>query len=249
MRSIMAKLPAAEQISIVPLADLHVGDSSCDWQLIKTRIDNIKSDPHAYAILDGDLIDNATRNSIGDVYSQTANPNEQINLLVRLLQPIAKTKVLAACPGNHEQRSWRSDGLDVTMRICHELGIVDKYSPATAVLNITIGKIQYSIYVTHGSGGGRKLGAKANRLLELSDIIEADVYLQGHTHCPMVTRKTRMEVKNGKLQQREMLFVNTAACLKSCDGGYAEVQGFTPTSTVNPTIYLSGKTKFAWAVL
>lgn len=249
MRSIMVKLPAAEQISIVPLADLHVGDSSCDWHLIKNRIDSIKADPNAYAILDGDLIDNGTKSSIGDIYSQTANPNQQINLIIELLQPI-KNKILAACPGNHEQRTWRQDGIDITERICHELGIVDRYSPATAVLTVQIGKVSYKIHISHGAGSGRTVGAKANRLVAMSDVVEGcDVHLCGHSHVPLVTRKTIMTESKGKLQQREILYANTAACLKYGNGGYGEIQGFTPTSMVNPTIYLSGKTKFAWAVL
>ena len=247
MKSIHAKLPAAEQICIYPLSDLHIGDASCDWQLITSRINSIKSDPRAYAVLDGDLIDNATRSSIGGIYTQTANPSQQINLIVELLKPVKK-KLLAAVPGNHELRSMsKGDGIDITERICHELGIVDKYSPETALLTVSVGKIQYQIYMSHGSGGGKRLGSKANRLLEQSDIIDADVYLMGHTHVPLVTRKTRIEATKDGLKPREMLFVNTAACLNY--SGYGELAGFTPTSTINPTIYLSGVKKFAWAVL
>ena len=247
MKSISVKLPAAEQISIVPLADLHVGDPHCDWRLVTSRIDGIKSDPNAYIICDGDLADTATRNSIGDVYSNTHNPNEQINLIVQLLSPV-KDKILAISgSGNHEARVWKSDGVDMTERIARELGVVDRYTPESALLSVNLGKQQYKIYFTHGSGGGRKLGSKANRLLELSDIITADVFIMAHTHVPVVTRKTRMEDVRGKLEQREMLFVNTSAALKY--GGYGEIQGYTPTSMINPTIYLSGKQKFAWAVL
>lgn len=247
MKSISVKLPAAEQISIVPLADLHVGDPHCDWKLIKSRIDGIKADPTAYCVLDGDLIDNGTKSSIGDVYSQTASPNQQINLIVELLSPV-KNKILAACPGNHEARTWRQDGIDITERICHELGIVDKYSPETAVLTVNIGKVSYKIHISHGAGGGRSIGAKANRLVAMSDVVEGcDVHLCGHTHVPLVTRKTIMTEVKGKMQQREILFVNTAAAILY--SGYGEMQGFTPTSTINPVIYLSGVQKFAWAVL
>ena len=247
MKGIIAKLPQSEQISIYPLADLHIGDKQADLKLIESRINTIKSDPNAYAVLDGDLCDNATMDSVGDTYHATMTPSEQIQYISNLLKPISG-RLLAACPGNHERRTAKQCELDITRIICDRLGIADKYSDTTAALTVYVGKIPYVIYITHGSGGGRKIGSKANRLLEQSDIINADVYLQGHTHVPMVTRKTRLDTgRNGKLESREMLFVNTAACLEF--GGYGEIAGFTPTSVVNPVIYLSGVQKFAWAVL
>ena len=247
MKGITVKIPQAERITIYPLADLHIGDRNCDINMIRARINTIREDPHAYAILDGDLIDNATTDSVGDTYTETQAPGEQITTISRLLEPISG-KLLAAVPGNHERRTSRSAGIDITRIICERIGIGDKYSPETAALTINIGKIQYVIYISHGSGGGKKIGGKANALLDQSDIINADIYLQGHTHVPLVTRKTRFDTtRSGKIEQREMLFVNTAAALNY--GGYGELAGFTPTSTVNPVIYLSGVKKFAWAVL
>ena len=43
----------------------------------------------------------------------------------------------------------------------------------------------YQITGYHGSGGGRKVGGKANRLQEMAQVVVADLYIMGHTHLPM----------------------------------------------------------------
>lgn len=240
----LSKVDASE-IEIIPMADLHIGDPLSDWSLINERIQYIKNTPHAYCILDGDLMDNGTRQSIGDVYQQTYTPNDAIKLLVRLLEPI-KDKILAACPGNHEARTYRVDGIDITDMICSQLGISDRYSPTTAFLIIKTAKASYSMYITHGSGGGRKAGGKVNRLLDLAQITDADIYVMGHTHTPTVTRQAKMDHKNGKAVRVEQLFVITAAALQY--GGYADIQGYAPASMINPVIHLMTMKKFAYAI-
>lgn len=235
-----------KSIEIIPMADLHIGAKECDWDAVRQRIEYIKTTPTAYCILDGDLIDNGTKSSIGDIYSQRLNPGEQLNLITQTLEPIKK-KILAAVPGNHEARTWRMDGIDITEQICHRLGIIDRYAPETAVLNLTVNNQRYEIYITHGSGGGRKAGGKINRLIELADVVDADVYIMGHTHQPMVTRAGRVVQADGKLKQKELLFVNLASSLKY--GGYGEVQAYMPVSNISPRITLHSDTKFAEAQL
>ena len=237
-----------ESIEILPIADLHIGDKNSDWKLIVSKIDYVKSTPNAYVLLLGDLLDCATKSSVGDIYSASMNVNEGLNTLAALLGPISD-KIISIIGGNHEARVYRMEGLDVTEQLAHRLGIIERYSAETVVVQLTVNKVTYKLYCSHGSGSGRKIGSKANRLLELSDIVEGcDAYIQAHTHCPIVTRKTRLEAtKNGKLIPREMLFVNCASALKY--GGYGEIQGFSPTSMVNPTINLNGNARFAWAAL
>lgn len=106
-------------------------------------------------------------------------------------------------------------------------------------------KMMYSIYLTHGSGGGRKEGGKINRLADLATIVDADVYITAHTHLP-ATFKTgffRTSASNSSVQYVSKLFVNTAAALDY--GGYGDKQGYKPSSKDYPTIILSGTEKKA----
>ena len=245
-----------EQAKIHFVSDLHIGDAHCDDIGIKARLDAIKADPEAFIILGGDLMDTATRNSIGDTYTQTLSPMRQIEYSVKLFEPL-KDKIIAMIPGNHEERVYRLDGIDTTAIVAAELGLTEKYSETTAILFIHLGKRQrgrqgpvcYTVYITHGSGGGRKAGGKINRLIDYCQIADTDAYIVGHVHSPAVLRASffRPDPYHNKVTQVEKIFINTAASLDF--GGYADRQGYSPASKVSPVLYLSGTEKRCWTVL
>ena len=257
MKAIRCDLPFAEKIEIHPMADLHIGDSNCDFKLIMERIEHIKNTDNAYCILDGDLMDTAISSSIGDTYGANLQPMEQLKMCVKIFEPI-KDKILAVLPGNHENRVYKSDGMDITELMCAQLGIPHKYSPTTALLFIRFGKgnannrhrpILYTAYVTHGSGGGRKEGGKVNRLADLASIVDADIYITGHTHLPLVMKEAffRVSGSNSSVALVDKLFINTSAWLNY--GGYGDKAGFKPASKKTPVIYLDGLKHDMWAQL
>lgn len=249
MKAIRCDLPDFETIEIHPLADLHIGDSMCDYKLIMEKLEYIRTTPNAYCILDGDLMDTAVCTSIGDTYGANLQPMEQLRHCVKIFEPI-KDKILGVLPGNHENRVYRSDGLDITEIMCSQLGISEKYSPTTALLFVRFGKskvtgghkrpILYTIYQTHGAGGGRKEGGKVNRLADLASIVDADIYVHGHTHLPVVFKNSfyRVSGANSSVALVDKLFVNTSAWLNY--GGYGDKAGFKPASKASPIIYLDG---------
>jgi ribosomal protein S18 acetylase RimI-like enzyme len=59
-----------KECEIHTLADLHMGDAQCDYKLIKDRVDYIAKTPNAFCILNGDLMNNATKTSISDSYAE-----------------------------------------------------------------------------------------------------------------------------------------------------------------------------------
>lgn len=256
MKAIRCDLPYAEQIEIHPMADLHIGDFNCDFKSIMERIEYIKNTPNAYCILDGDLMDTAICTSVGDTYAANLQPMEQLKQCVKIFEPI-KDKILGVLPGNHENRVYKSDGLDITELMCAQLGIPEKYSPTTALLFIRFGRrtqdhgrpMYYTAYVTHGSGGGKKEGGKVNRLADLASIVDADIYIHAHTHLPLVFKESffRVSGSNSSVALVDKLFVNTAASLNY--GGYGDRQGFKPASKRSPVIYLDGKKRDMWAKL
>lgn len=258
MKAIRCDLPYAEQIEIHPMADLHVGDSLADFKLIMERVEHIKNTPSAYCILGGDLMDTAIASSVGDTYGANLKPMDQLSQCVKIFEPI-KEKILAVLPGNHENRVYRQDGLDITELMCAQLGIPEKYANTTALLFVRFGKgspsltrgrpILYTIYATHGAGGGRKEGAKVNRLADLACIVDADIYLHHHTHLPVIFKNSffRVSGANSSVSQVEKLFVNGASTLDY--GGYGDAQNFKPNSKSSPVIYLDGTKRGMWAKL
>ena len=260
MKTIRCDLPDKGIIEIYPLADLHIGDAMSDGKMILNTLDYIKNTPNTYCILDGDLMDTAVCSSIGDTYGANLQPMEQLKTCVRLFQPLADAgRILAVLPGNHENRVYKSDGIDMTEMMCAQLRIPERYSPTTALLFVRFGKDNrkerkgrphlYTIYVTHGSGGGRREGGKVNRLADLASIVDADIYIHAHTHLPLVFKEAfyRVSGSNSSVAMVDKLFVNTAAALNY--GGYGDKAGFKPASKCYPVIYLDGVNHNMWAKL
>lgn len=237
-----------KEIKLYPISDLHIGDANCNIEAIKKVLEEIKASDNTFTILNGDLINNATKNSVSDVYSEKLTPMEQVIRLIDLLEPI-KDKILVIHPGNHENRTYKEDGIDITRIVAKQLGIEDRFSETWWYLYLTLGKsdkgrpVMYTITGVHGYGGGKKNGGKINNLVEMSDKVIADVYIMGHTHTPIMTRNTIYvpDYQHRTLVKKDKYYLMTNSFLNY--GGYGELYGFTPSTTEHQEMILDGKKK------
>lgn len=257
LRTVKADLPSElDTLKLYTFSDWHIGDRFCDYDAIKREIQTVADTENAYVICNGDLMNNATKTSVSDSYAEEIPPMEQIDTVFSLLNPI-KDKILCMTQGNHEARTYRNDGIDLTAIVAQRLGIYDRYVREGGVVFLRFGelsktatgkqgqkrKVCYTIYVTHGAGGGRKEGAKAIRLADMASIVDCDVYIHSHTHLPMIMKQSfyRIDKYNSCVAQVEKLFVNTSAKLGW--GGYGQTYEFKPTSAENPVVYFEGSKK------
>jgi hypothetical protein len=140
MKAIKIDLPEdLKGIQIKIFGDEHIGDEHCDLKRLKERIEYVANTKDAYCVLNGDVIDNATKTSIGDTYASELNPMEQLKTAVELFEPI-KDKILAITHGNHEARTYRKEGIDLSYLLAAQLGLTDRYTPTAAILFIRLGK-------------------------------------------------------------------------------------------------------------
>lgn len=259
MKPIKIELSAGlQEVELIPISDVHLGDPHCEFERIQENIRCVAERENAYAILCGDLMNTAVKTSVSDTYAETIPPMAQLEQCVKLFSPIA-SKILAVVPGNHEARIYRTDGVDITELMCTQLGIHDRYSPTTALLFLRFGehsvgsrhkrKVCYTAYITHGTGGGRREGGKINRLADYATIVDADMYICGHTHLPAVFKESfyRVDTSNSNVALTDKLFVNTSAHLNY--GGYGDTAGFKPASLDSPRIILDGHKKQMRAIL
>lgn len=262
MKVVKVYLPRdLKHVNLHVLSDWHLGDSNCKLDDIKAIINSIASDKNAYALINGDLINNAIKSSVSDIYSEKLNPMEQIELACELLTPI-KDKILGVTSGNHENRSYKDSGVDLTAFLATKLGIINKYDPIAVAIYLRVGELNrkatgkdinrqicYKIYMTHGANSGRTEGAKVNALVRLQSVIDADIYIHSHTHQAAVLKNVRLKMddRNSAVSEEEVLFVNSAAQLSY--GGYGEKFNFKPASTKQPVIHLSGEKKAFTATL
>ena len=218
-----------DHVTIIPIADVHLGDKLTNLKLLKEALERIKTEPNTYTIINGDLCNMALKNSKSDVY---------------------KDKILIITTGNHEDRTTKETNIDVTRLIAKQLGIEDRYADAWWYLYLTFGQdnkkrpITYGITGLHGYGGGRKSGSKINRLEDMSNVVIADLYIMSHTHKPMSTKSCIYipYYQSKSLTKEEMYYLMTNSFLES-SGGYAEKMGFPPSNTSLTEAQLSGVKK------
>lgn len=240
-----------KEIKIFPIGDVHYGSKEFNATKWNSVLTSLKENDDLYCTLGGDLIENVTLGSKGDIFTQTATPHQQIDKLVKDLCPI-KHKILAIIPGNHELRTYRQTGFMPSLYLANMLGLNTdentRYSSNSCLIYISFGKNQgrkniyytFSISLTHGSGGSTTPGGKINKLLKGKEIISnADVYIHHHTHEPIMTFKGSFyaDTRTKGIYYHEGLFVNSSSFLDY--GGYSLEKEYSPSSKRDLIIVLS----------
>lgn len=235
-------------VNVHLFGDEHIGDGNCDLTYLKERIEKCRLDDNGVAILLGDICNIATKDSVSfGAYGDMMSPMEQMTTAVDLFKPIAD-KIILLIDGNHEERITKSTSLEVGHILSRELGC--NYARNSALLFVRFGMetqhrrpMCYSLYCRHGSGGGSKVGGKLNKLESNASIVDADVYIQGHTHTPAVFQQDfyRTSASNSSAHKVTHTFVNLGSSLSY--GGYGERFGFAPSTKSHPIIRLNNYRK------
>lgn len=228
---------AKNEFQLLVLGDLHIGDALCDLDLIKETISYAKKTKNCYVILNGDLINNALKTSKSDSYLEQMTIEQEQDMLIELLMPI-KHKILVMATGNHEYRTSLLAGINPLKAVAIALGIRDKLVDDSYLIDLRFGvnssnkafKNHYVIFGIHGgNGGGRRAGATANALQDMSLVIpNADLYIHSHTHTAV--NYTDMvflyDRRYCRTTEHQRTYFNANAFLKY--GGYAEKKGYKP---------------------
>lgn len=232
---------------LLPISDLHIGDPYFDEQKLMGYIEWVKEHENARVILVGDIMNTATKDSVSDSYTEVMNPNQQLAYATNLFLPI-REKIIGVCQGNHEARIYRSTSIDTSELLAQGLGVY--YRKEGLFLKITLGKhkksgkrVVYTVYATHGFGGGKKMGGKANSLQSLNQIVMADVYIVGHTHTLQTFQDMFLvpDLYNNKVSEMKRTYCNASSFLKW--GGYGETQGYIPSKLGSVRLRLDGTRK------
>lgn len=235
-------------IKIIALADIHHGDKLSKEKEVLKVINQIKFEPNTYTILNGDLANVALKTSKSDVYGDTLTPMQQLIELSNMLKEI-KDKILVISPGNHEDRIAKDTSIDITRLLARELDIEDRYADGMWYLFLSFGNckrgrpIQYEITGEHSNVGGRKPGAKINRLQDMSLIVEADLFILSHGHTPIAFKDITYlpDEQHKTLTEKEHHYLMTNSFVGY--GGYAEKMGLPPSNTGMTEATLDSKIK------
>ena len=238
-------------ITIIPIADVHLGSRECMEQEFIKFIESVKDAPNVYLILGGDLIDNGLKNSLTNVYRATMPPSQQKREMANILAPVAD-KILCAVSGNHERRSGKDADDDPVYDIMAKIDREDVYRENMAFLKLQFGDIDgcgttnptYTLVVTHGAGGGQLTSGAVLRGERFGYAVDGmDALIIGHTHKPFVTNpgKIFIDSRHNKVSIKPFKVINMTSWLKY--GDYAAAKMLLPSTHNLHTLTLCGSKK------
>lgn len=248
---IIHKFPR-EDITIIPISDVHLGAPECMEQEFIKFIDKIKDEPNVYLVLGGDLINNATRSSVSNIFEERYRPSDQKKMMSQILAPVAH-KILAAVSGNHERRSGSRDADDdPTYDILCKLDREDVYRENMAFVKLQFGDIDgngatnptYMLVVSHGAAGGQFTSGAVLKNERYGYAVDGmDALITGHTHKPYtsVHGKIYIDKRNNKVTVKPFKVISMTSWMEY--GGYAAQKMLLPSAHALHTITLCGDHK------
>ena len=225
--------------------DTHIGSADCDEKLLQRDIQAVSQDPFARVILNGDILQCDYTGSVGDVYYQKYPPSKQEQLAEEWFEPI-QDKIIGILDGNHCGRTKEDNR--PCQRIARHLKV--NYLQDEGLFKLSVGArpnngkpFVYTVFVVHGWSSGRTMGAKANTLKGLGDVVNASVYVINHTHqiLSFPTAIYMPDLRNNKVEKVERHFVNAGSWQER--GHYPQRKAFAPQVLGTPQIILSGTEK------
>ena len=253
---IVHRLPECKEARLYVIGDLHVGAIEANIKGWEQFTQKILQDKNAYIVILGDMMNNATKTSVSNVYEEVLRPRDQKRYLVSALSQLTE-RILCIVPGNHEQRNKDVDDEPLYDVAC-KLDLEDMYRPNAAFLKVCFGSRNagrknekplqvYTICCTHGAGGGIYTGAAVNRNERMAMFVNADILAVGHTHKGAITKPARIEIDpyNNSVKMKTTTVIS--ACSWLSYGGYAMRKMLLPSSAQdpeNPQTLLLGGTRY-----
>ena len=228
--------PHKEYAELMFIGDCHLGSPQFDRLRFEKMLEYCLKN-NFYVLLMGDLIEMATRNSVGaGVYEQEYIGQSQYEQMVEYLKPLAHKKlIVGTLMGNHEERVYKDTGIDIGKAFARELKV--PYL-GNACWNIfSVGSQRYTIYSLHGRTGSRFDGTALLALERISTSFFADIVCMGHTHKLITSSVVIQRVTHNKVVECKKHLVITGSFLKY-DGSYGQTLGLPISKLGSPKVKL-----------
>lgn len=184
--------------------------------------------PNVLTFNGGDLIENASKLSIGSGVYQQIKPQHQF---VRALLQCAGLahKMLFALPGNHEDRT---DILGFSVAAWMAALLEVPYFSDYCMCTIKWRGNNFRLLAHHGTGAAQTAGAQ--RMAARKDVAWArsfDLIWTGHLHAPLIDMMYQLEAdqKTGRMHERNGLVIISPSYLKHW-GSYSAKRRYVPGS-------------------
>ena len=231
-------------IYLIPFGDLHRSSPMCHVQKWKEFLAWAGNKERALFLGMGDYDDLASASersilsnrqlhdssiqTIEDVYKgHTARLAKELEFM--------NGKLLGLIEGNHYGEF--QNGTTTTQLLADKLGC--KYLGANSFIRLTFlfGKKHASIdiWAHHGKGAARLIGGSLNKVQQMGEIANADIFLMGHDHKKSIGTVNKLMLHGDnklKLRHQKQLYARTGSFLKGYEDGK---KSYVVDMALNPT--------------
>jgi len=188
-----------------------------------------------YIFLTGDLLEVATRDSVGaGIYEQESIAENQYEKMFEILKPLAKKKlILGMLTGNHEERIYKATGYNISKALARELKV--SYLGDACWNLFRVGSQRYAIYSLHGRTGARFDGTALLAIERIANSFFADLVIMAHVHKCVSSSIVIQKVQNEVVVEHKKFLLITGSYLKY-DGGYAQTLGLPISKLGSPKV-------------
>lgn len=237
-------------IKVWAVADVHIGARECDLDGFRAFLSKIAQDADSYLVICGDVLNNCTRSSVSDIWSETMPPSAQIELSAELLEPV-KDRILGCVGGNHERRSVRETDLNPLYDVFVLLGKRELFRENFCFVRVNMQhgntRNHYGLLLIHGKSTAKR--AKFDLAVEGVDAI-----VGAHLHTPETRKGGKLVfTKSNRVVVKPFVSLTATSWLQY--GGYAASSLLLPQATSDPQCLVlewsgsnarNGQVRVAW---
>ena len=228
------------ELWVLLMSDEHFDSKKCDRKLLKHHHEQAKQ-RNAIILKFGDTFDcmggkydkRTNKSDIRPEY-QKANYFDCIKKDAAKFYAPYKNNIKFIIPGNHELSVLMRHEIDLTEALSNSLGcIMGKYSGFVKFQFKTNSQSNgkgFTMYYTHGSGGGAPVTKGVIQNNRRQHTIDADFYVSGHIHTGTTQPRPRVYLNpQCNIEYREPEHIILGAYKNEfLTGGWADSKGFDP---------------------
>lgn len=218
------------------IGDVHYGSPQCDVSRFLRMLEYCSKNNLAVLLM-GDLLEMSTRDSVGaGIYEQDVKAHTQFEQMVEWLKPLAKKNLLLGLhSGNHENRVYKSTGVNISKAMANELG-VSFLSDACWNL-FRVGSQRYTCYSLHGATNSRFDGTALLAAERISASFDCDILAHAHTHKSANASVVIQSVVKNSVKEYKKHLILTGGFVRY-DGGYGQTSGMPISKLGSPKVKL-----------
>lgn len=234
-----------QTIYLIPFGDIHRSAPLCHAEKWKEFLEWAKHKKDSYFLGMGDyddLVSTSERAGLAGarLHDSTLQTIESAyrHYTDRLIKELSfmKGRCVGLLEGNHY--GVFQNGTTTTQRMCEALDC--KYLGCSAFIQIVIGErkrtMAVDVWAHHGLGAARLIGGSLNRVQQMAEAAEADIYLMGHDHKKSVATITRLKLNHTgshlRLSHRKAILARTGSFLRGYVPGAVS---YVADAMMNPT--------------